>query len=100
MTLLDPQKSLAYLIYIGYSGDPSSALRMTRRRAIDRKKQKTERNVFQCFVFGPKNAGKSALLNSLIARYLCLKNSFVMFNQYACILNSFIINFPTMSCSK
>ncbi|PON63932.1 Parvalbumin [Trema orientale] len=68
MTLLDPLRSLANLMYIGYSGDPASALRVNRRRRIDQKKHKTERNVFQCFVFGAKNAGKSALLNSLLER--------------------------------
>lgn len=71
MTLLDPLRSLANLVYIGYSGDPASALRVTRRRTIDRKKQRTDRSVFQCFVFGPKNAGKSTLLDSLLGRY-CL----------------------------
>ncbi|CAJ1905412.1 unnamed protein product, partial [Sphenostylis stenocarpa] len=66
MTLLDPPCSLANLIYVGYSGNPAAALRVTRRRAVDRKKQATERNVFQCYVFGSKNAGKSALLDSLV----------------------------------
>uniref|UniRef100_A0A2P2LK81 Mitochondrial Rho GTPase 2 isoform X3 n=1 Tax=Rhizophora mucronata TaxID=61149 RepID=A0A2P2LK81_RHIMU len=68
MTLLDPRGSLANLIYIGYGGNPASALHVTRRRLIDRKKQCTERNVFQCLVFGPKKAGKSALLNSFLER--------------------------------
>ncbi|XP_022954184.1 mitochondrial Rho GTPase 2 isoform X2 [Cucurbita moschata] len=68
MTILDPPRSLANLIYIGYGGDPAKALHVTRRRLVDRKKQRTERNVFQCFVFGPKKAGKSALLNTLIRR--------------------------------
>lgn len=68
MTLLDPAFTVENLIYIGYPGDPSSAVRVTRRRRIDRKKQQSERNVFQCFVFGPKNAGKSALLNSFLGR--------------------------------
>ncbi|KAJ0080118.1 hypothetical protein Patl1_22648 [Pistacia atlantica] len=68
MTLLDPASTVENLIYIGYPGDPSSAVRVTRRRRIDRKKQQSERNVFQCFVFGPKNAGKSALLNSFLGR--------------------------------
>jgi len=68
MTLLDPPCSLANLIYIGYSGNPAAALRVTRRRAVDRKKQATERNVFQCYVFGPRSSGKSSLLNSLLGR--------------------------------
>lgn len=68
MTLLDPARSVENLIYIGFPGDPSSAIRVTRKRRIDRKKQQAERNVFQCFVFGPKKAGKSALLNSFLGR--------------------------------
>ncbi|GAV63169.1 EF_assoc_1 domain-containing protein/EF_assoc_2 domain-containing protein/Miro domain-containing protein [Cephalotus follicularis] len=68
MTLLEPARSVENLIYIGYSGDPSLAVRVTRRRRLDRKKQQSERNVFQCFVFGPRNAGKSSLLNSFLGR--------------------------------
>ncbi|KAH0940029.1 hypothetical protein HID58_007490 [Brassica napus] len=68
MTLLEPAKSVEYLIYIGFPGDPSSAIRLTRRRRLDRKKQQCERKVFQCFVFGPNNAGKSALLNCFLGR--------------------------------
>ncbi|CAM6128136.1 unnamed protein product [Calypogeia fissa] len=68
MTVLDPLKSLANLIYIGYPGDPSTAFRVTRRRRQDRKRQRSLRTVFQCFVFGPTKAGKSSLLNALIGR--------------------------------
>ncbi|GJS75921.1 mitochondrial Rho GTPase 1-like protein [Tanacetum coccineum] len=49
-------------------GDPSSAVRVTRKRRVDRKKQHSDRNVFQCFVFGPKEAGKSSLLDSFVGR--------------------------------
>ncbi|KAF5182960.1 Mitochondrial rho gtpase [Thalictrum thalictroides] len=68
MTLLEPAKSLANLIYIGYPGEFTSAMRITRQRQVDCKKQQSERNVFQCFVFGPRKAGKSALLNSFLGR--------------------------------
>lgn len=68
MTLLEPQKSLAHLIYIGYARDPSSAFRITRRRRHDRKKQRSQRVVFQAYVFGAANSGKSALLNALVGR--------------------------------
>ncbi|KAL5720546.1 hypothetical protein ACHQM5_013211 [Ranunculus cassubicifolius] len=68
MTLLEPAKSLANLLYIGFEGDPTSAFHITRRRQLDRKKQQSERNVFQCFVFGPYLAGKSALLNAFLKR--------------------------------
>ncbi|XP_071920553.1 mitochondrial Rho GTPase 1-like isoform X3 [Coffea arabica] len=68
MTLLNPNQSLANLIYIGYNCDAASAFHVTRRRSVDRKKQRTERDVHQCFVFGPKNAGKSTLLKSFVGR--------------------------------
>ncbi|XP_051145819.1 mitochondrial Rho GTPase 1-like [Andrographis paniculata] len=66
MTLLDPIRSVETLIYIGYGHDPLSAVSVTRRRRTDRKKNQTERSVYQCFVFGPKEAGKSALLNAFV----------------------------------
>ncbi|KAL2323551.1 hypothetical protein Fmac_027930 [Flemingia macrophylla] len=66
MTLLDPTSSLVNLIYIGYNGNPAAALHVTRRRSVDRKKQTTLRNVFQCYVFGSKHSEKSALLHSLL----------------------------------
>ncbi|XP_073028481.1 mitochondrial Rho GTPase 1-like [Primulina eburnea] len=68
MMLLDPIHCIETLIYIGYGGDPSSAMRVTRRRRLDRKKQQAERNVHLCYVFGPKEAGKSALLSSFIGK--------------------------------
>ncbi|CAN0830552.1 Mitochondrial Rho GTPase 2 [Linum grandiflorum] len=68
MTLLDPRRSLANLIYIGYNGNPASALRVTRRKSVDRKKHTTERSVFNCFVLGPESAGKSSILNAFLGR--------------------------------
>ncbi|GKF71962.1 mitochondrial Rho GTPase 1-like protein [Tanacetum coccineum] len=68
MTLLNPVLSVENLVYIGYAGDPSSAVRVTRKRRVDRKKQHSDQNVFQCFVFGPKEAGKSSLLDSFVGR--------------------------------
>ncbi|KAK6915568.1 Mitochondrial Rho GTPase 1/3, EF hand associated, type-1 [Dillenia turbinata] len=68
MTLLDPAGTMANLIYIGYAGDPSSAIRITRKRRVDRKKQQSDRTVLQCYIFGPKKAGKSSLLNSFLGR--------------------------------
>lgn len=70
MTLLEPQKSLAHLIYIGYPGEASSAFRITRRRRQDKKRQRSQRVVFQAYVFGASNSGKSALLNALVGRYV------------------------------
>ncbi|KAF3454463.1 hypothetical protein FNV43_RR04910 [Rhamnella rubrinervis] len=68
MTLLDPTFSMENLIYIGYPADLLKAIRVTRKRRTNRKKQISERNVFQCFVFGPKKSGKSALLDSFLGR--------------------------------
>uniref|UniRef100_M8BGI8 Mitochondrial Rho GTPase n=1 Tax=Aegilops tauschii TaxID=37682 RepID=M8BGI8_AEGTA len=68
MTLLDPANSFANLVYVGYSGDFNSAFTITRKRRVDRKKQQTQRNVFQCYVFGPKGSGKTALLQSFLGR--------------------------------
>lgn len=68
MALLDPTFCVENLLYIGYAGDPQSAICVTQRRRLDCKTQQSNRNVFQCFVFGPKKAGKTALLNSLIKR--------------------------------
>ncbi|GJX56910.1 mitochondrial Rho GTPase 1-like protein [Tanacetum coccineum] len=68
MTLLNPVLSVENLVYIGYAGDPSSAVRVTRKRRVDRKKQHSDQNVFRCFVFGPKEAGKSSLLDSFVGR--------------------------------
>jgi hypothetical protein len=84
MTLLDPSRAVENLIYIGYSGDPSAAVRLTRRRRLDRKKKQSDRNVFHCFVFGPKKSGKSALVNSFIGRFISihLKETYI---NYVCL---------------
>ncbi|XP_022011237.1 mitochondrial Rho GTPase 1 [Helianthus annuus] len=68
MSVLDPVLCVENLIYIGYAGDPSSALRVMRKRCVDHTEQNTEQNVFQCFVFGPKEAGKSSFLHSFVGR--------------------------------
>ncbi|XP_059456962.1 mitochondrial Rho GTPase 1-like isoform X3 [Corylus avellana] len=83
MTLLDPALSMENMIYLNYPGDPSSAFRVTRKRHLDRKKQQTDRNVFQCFVFGPKKAGKSALLNSFLGRPFSDKYTSTIEDHYA-----------------
>ena len=69
MTLIHPSNSFANLIYVGYPGDFDSAFTTTRKKRVDRKKKQTQRNVFQCYVFGPRHAGKTALLQSFLKRY-------------------------------
>ncbi|KAF0918667.1 hypothetical protein E2562_025597 [Oryza meyeriana var. granulata] len=84
MTLLHPSNSFANLIYVGYSSDFDSAFTTTRKRRVDRKKQQTQRNVFQCYVFGPRgnllmlflsivNDLQQTLLNCLITRELLVQ---------------------------
>ncbi|PWZ54782.1 Mitochondrial Rho GTPase 1 [Zea mays] len=63
-----PTNSYANLAYVGYPGEFSSAFTVTRRRRVDRKKQHTQRNVFQCYVFGARGSGKTSLLQSFIGR--------------------------------
>ena len=92
MTALDPRISLANLVYIGYGGDPASALHITRRRSVDRKKQRSERNVLQCFVFGPKSAGKSSLLNLLLGR-CCISTNYCNQCSFISKQNSSYVHF-------
>mmetsp|Transcript_13134 Transcript_13134/g.15903 ORF Transcript_13134/g.15903 Transcript_13134/m.15903 type:complete len:636 (-) Transcript_13134:307-2214(-) len=67
-THIRPQTAFAYLLYLGYKGDASSALQVTRRRRHDRRKNRIPRTVFQCFVLGPYRSGKSAILDRLIGQ--------------------------------
>ncbi|KAI9350173.1 EF hand associated-domain-containing protein, partial [Obelidium mucronatum] len=67
-TLLDYRTTLAYLAYLGYSGDTTAALKITRPRRTDRKRGKIQRNVFSCYVFGATGSGKTSLLKALINR--------------------------------
>lgn len=68
MTLLEPEKSSDMLVYMGYPGETSTAFQISRRRKHDRKRQRSQRGVIQCFAFGPKKSGKSAILDALIGR--------------------------------
>ncbi|GAB4855539.1 hypothetical protein Ancab_024159 [Ancistrocladus abbreviatus] len=97
MTLLDPAKSVEYLKYLTYDGDAASAIRVTRKRRIDRKKQQSDRNVFQCFVFGPKKAGKSALLNAFLGRPF--SDSYTSTNEDRCAVNV-VENAPLQGSKK
>ena len=72
-TLLDTQKTLEYLAYLGYtyySGEDNQlgALQITRDKRLDLAKKQTSRNVFRCHVIGPKDAGKTTFCQGLIGR--------------------------------
>lgn len=64
MALLNPVLTVEILKDMGYAGNPTSAVKVTQRRRVDR----SDRNVFQCFVFGAKEAGKSSLMHAFVGR--------------------------------
>jgi Ras family protein T1 len=69
-TLLDYRTTLAYLAYLGYDGDATNALKITRPKRLDRRRGKIQRTVFLSYVFGATGSGKvrsrlSALKDSL-----------------------------------
>ena len=62
-TLLDHKKTLSYLAYLGFPGESTTAaLKVTQPRKSDRKKGKSSRNVFLCYVCGAARSGKTSLL--------------------------------------
>jgi Ras family protein T1 len=74
-TLLDTQKTLEHLAYLGYtyhSGEDAqdNALAISRERKIDLAKKQTNRNVYRCHVIGPRDAGKSTFCQGLLGRSL------------------------------
>jgi Ras family protein T1 len=68
-TLLDHRTTIAYLAYLGFSTEPrTAALQITRPRKTDRRKGKSSRNVFLCYVCGAAGSGKTALLRAFADR--------------------------------
>ncbi|KAF9978524.1 ERMES complex Ca(2+)-binding regulatory GTPase gem1 [Actinomortierella ambigua] len=65
-TMLDYQLTLRYLAYLGFEGDTTTAIKVTRPRKVDRKKGKVQRNVFLCYVFGAPRSGKTSLLRGFL----------------------------------
>jgi mitochondrial Rho GTPase 1 len=57
-TLLDYKMTLSYLAYLGFEDDTRMALKVTRPRKADRKRNKVQRNVFLAYVFGAAGSGK------------------------------------------
>lgn len=58
MTALDPRKSMEYFALLGYEGDITQAFKITRPRRLDRKRGKSTRDVFHCFIMGKHGVGK------------------------------------------
>ena len=57
-TLLDFKTTLAYLAYLGYEGDTTTALKITKPRKSDLRRGKLQRTVFLGYVFGATGSGK------------------------------------------
>ncbi|XP_076366023.1 mitochondrial Rho GTPase isoform X2 [Tachypleus tridentatus] len=73
-TILDVQRTLEYLAYLGYIYSPDdnqlSAIHVTREKKIDLQKRQTGRNVFQCHVIGPQGAGKTTFMQGFLGKTL------------------------------
>ncbi|CAG8515241.1 11064_t:CDS:10 [Ambispora gerdemannii] len=65
-TLLDYKTTLAYLAFLGFEGDTRSALKVTRPKNVERKRNKVQRNVFLVYVFGAAGSGKTTLLRTFL----------------------------------
>ncbi|KAH9980350.1 mitochondrial Rho GTPase [Lactifluus volemus] len=65
ITLLEHKTTLAYLAYLGYPDEPrTGALLVTRPRKHDRRRGKSTRSVFLCYVCGAAGSGKTSFLRS------------------------------------
>ena len=47
MAARDPWRALAYFLYLGYEGDPSKLLHVSRPRRVERKAEQPERLLYQ-----------------------------------------------------
>lgn len=66
-TLLDYKTTLKYLAYLGFDGDSTSAIQLTKsKRTEHNKKGRVSRSVFFCYVFGNLGSGKTSLLRSFV----------------------------------
>nr|CAD7460908.1 unnamed protein product [Timema tahoe] len=78
VTLLDLNRALEYLAYLGYivsdTENQVTAIQVTREKRLDLAKKQTSRNVYQCHVIGPKGSGKSMFCRSFIGH--SLENTF------------------------
>lgn len=73
-TLLDVNKTLAYLAYFGfcakYHHNQLAAITVTREKRLDLAKKASVRSVYQCHVIGPPGGGKTTFCQGLLGRTL------------------------------
>ncbi|KAK7681576.1 ERMES complex Ca(2+)-binding regulatory GTPase gem1 [Cerrena zonata] len=67
-TLLDHKTALGFLAYFGYPSPRTSAFQVTRPRKAERRKGKSTRNVFLCYICGAAGSGKTSLLKEFVGR--------------------------------
>lgn len=68
-TLLDHKTTLAFLAYLGYPNEPrTEALHVTKPRKTERRKGKSSRNVFLCYICGAAGSGKTSLLRAFAGK--------------------------------
>jgi len=91
-TLLDYKTTLKYLAYLGFKGDTTTALQVTRKRRVDDRKggKPSPRSVLNCFVFGKKGSGKSALLRRHIG--LPFREKYIPTEESYSVVNTAEIN--------
>uniref|UniRef100_A0A0M3HX59 Mitochondrial Rho GTPase 1 n=1 Tax=Ascaris lumbricoides TaxID=6252 RepID=A0A0M3HX59_ASCLU len=72
-TFMNVSLTMELLAYLGFNMRHHSqldAIRVTRDRRLDLLEKRTTRSVFQCHVIGPRNAGKTAFIQSFLGRTL------------------------------
>ncbi len=71
-TLLDVNKTMEYLAYLGFpinnESDQRDGITVTREKRVDIATKASTRNVYRAHVIGAKNSGKSTLCAGLIGR--------------------------------
>uniref|UniRef100_A0A8C1TXF9 Ras homolog family member T2 n=1 Tax=Cyprinus carpio TaxID=7962 RepID=A0A8C1TXF9_CYPCA len=70
---LDVHRCLEHLGHLGYpilmeQGSQTSAITVTREKALDLEKKQTQRTVFLCKVIGPRGTGKTDFLRAFLQR--------------------------------
>lgn len=82
-TLLEHKTTLAYLAYLGYPGETTRALKISKTRKQDFKSGKSSRDVLLAFVFGSLGSGKSSLLRKHLKLRISDMISSNMSNKFA-----------------
>eukprot|EP00884_Botryococcus_braunii_P020843 jgi/Botrbrau1/7442/Bobra.0083s0015.1 len=75
MTAVNPRQSLAYMLYLGFQGDPSHLFCFSRPRRQERKGDTPSRSFYRCAVFGAEGSGKSSLVRAFVGADVPAENS-------------------------